>query len=414
MIFDTVVLGSGMVGLCCARQLQRQGLPVAIVDRDPDGFNASCGNAGGFAATEVLPLDFPDVLRNLPGWLLDPLGPVRFGIGHALTMVPWLTMMMRSGRAQVQDANAATLANLLSMANPDFIRLFRELDISAQLHQRGALWCYETKDGFEAGFEGRRRRRELGIIMEELSGHEARRLEPALGPRTVAAAFTPQWMHVDDPAMVIAALRRDVVAGGAAMLKGDASGIKGDRLVLADGPSIPFRRLVVAAGAWSGRFARDCGDRILLESERGYNRTIPSPGVTVSRELIFPERHFVATPMSCGLRIGGASEFRGLTVAPDYRRSAALAKLAGLYLPELVANRGTDWMGHRPATPDGLPVIGRSPRRRDVYYAFGHGHLGFSLAPVTSRIIADLIAEKSPALDLQPLSISRFDKRSFA
>jgi D-amino-acid dehydrogenase len=175
-----------------------------------------------------------------------------------------------------------------------------------------------------------------------------------------------------------------------------------------DGRQLPFDALVVAAGAWSGRLARLIGDRALLESERGYNTTLPNPRVTLQAEVIFAERKFVATPLAMGLRIGGAAEFAGLEAPPNFARPKALVALAKRYFPGLNAEGGREWMGHRPATPDTLPVIGRSPRRQNVFYAFGHGHTGLTFGPTTGRLIADLIAGRPPSLDLAPFAIARF------
>ena len=147
---------------------------------------------------------------------------------------------------------------------------------------------------------------------------------------------------------------------------------------------------------------------MLLESERGYNTTLPDPGIQLRAEVIFAERKFVATPLAPGLRIGGAAEFAGLEAPPNYARCDALLSLAARYLPGLRADGGTQWMGHRPTTPDSLPVIGRSPRRRDVFYAFGHGHTGLTLGPTTGRLIAGLVAGRPSPLDLAPFAIERF------
>ena len=168
--------------------------------------------------------------------------------------------------------------------------------------------------------------------------------------------------------------------------------------------------MVVAAGAWSGLLARRLGDRVLLESERGYNTTLPDPGVSLSREVIFAERKFVATPLSCGLRIGGAAEFGGLERTPNHKRSRMRATLPGRYLPGLRTDGGCAWAGHRPATPDSLPVIGASPTHPDVIYAFGHGHLGLTQAATTGRRVADIVAGRPAVVDLTPYFISRFKR----
>jgi D-amino-acid dehydrogenase len=146
----------------------------------------------------------------------------------------------------------------------------------------------------------------------------------------------------------------------------------------------------------------------LIESERGYNATLPTPGVRLSREVIFAERQFVATPLDMGLRIGGAAEFAGLEAAPNWRRSEALMTLVRRYLPDLDTRGARLWMGNRPTIPDSLPVIGRSARQADVFYAFGHGHLGLTLGPTTGRLVADLVTGRIPSIDLAPFSITRF------
>jgi D-amino-acid dehydrogenase len=200
---------------------------------------------------------------------------------------------------------------------------------------------------------------------------------------------------------------------GATIVTGEASRLFVDNgrpwVVLNDGKTLSADCAVVAAGAWSGALAQLLGDRVLLESERGYNTTLPSPGVTLEREVIFAERKFVATPLSIGLRIGGAAEFGGLDAKANFKRSEALVKLASRYLPDLSSDGGIAWAGHRPATPDSLPVIGPSPRNGNIFYAFGHGHLGLTQAATTGKLIADLVAGRAPPIDLAPYSISRFN-----
>lgn len=410
MASTSVIIGGGVIGLALARNLIDDGHAVTVIESEPGGFNASCGNAGGFGVTEVLPLEMTGVLRKLPGWLMDPLGPVRIGPSRILPMLPWMAGMARAARAGERARIAGALSALLWRARADSLPLLRDLGLLGELHERGAIWAYETMAGFHRDAADRQARRALGVEMQELSGDEIRALEPALGPRVVAGLMTPQWMHLDNPAHVVRGLERHIKARGLTVVKGRAIAVEGQQVILQDGGRVSFAkgRLIIAAGAWSGRLCASIGERVLLESERGYNRTLSEPGVNLTREVIFAERHFVATPMSVGLRIGGAAEFRGLDGAPDYRRSAALSQLATLYLPGLRTEGGTDWMGHRPATPDSLPVIGASARRGDVFHAFGHGHVGLTLAATTARLLADLIAGRPSGVDLAPYSISRF------
>ncbi len=403
-----VVIGAGIIGLSVARALLREGHGVTVIDRDPAGDKASFGNAGGLGITEILPAAAPGLIWQIPKWLSDSLGPLSLRPAHLPRLLPWLARFLRSCTAAEVTRVATALAALLAPVYDDMLPLLEELSLAADLHRVGALWIYDTEAGFERDAPAHALRRRHGIAVETISGTEARLLEPALAPIGARAVVTPGWSHVSDPKRIVDRLREKLVARGVAMLAREATGVDGPAVITAEGDRVPFDRLVVAAGAWSGRIARAIGDPVLIESERGYNATLPSPGVTLSREVIFAERQFVATPLDIGLRIGGAAEFAGLDAEPNFRRSDALLTLARRYLPDLDTRGAVRWMGHRPATPDSLPVIGPSRRRDDVVYAFGHGHLGLTLGPTTGRLVADLLAGRAPPIDLSPFSIARF------
>ena len=403
-----VVIGAGMVGLSCAYALRREAHEVTILDRDPAGDKASVGNAGGIGVTEIVPASTPGLLWRVPGWLLDPLGPLWLRPAHLPRLAPWLWRFLRAGRPDEVRRITAALAALMAATYDDLDPMLAALGLSGDLHRVGALWVYETERAFAAAAPDRALRRRHGLVFDEIGGAEARALEPALGPHVARAVMTPQWSHVTDPKRLVDRLRHYLSGQGVEVLARAVSAIGDGCVATAQGETIRFDTLVVAAGAWSGRLARGIGDRVLIESERGYNATLPAPGVTLSREIIFAERAFVATPLGVGLRIGGAAEFAGLEAPANHRRSAALVTLARRYLPGLDPTGGTPWMGHRPTTPDSMPVIGRSPSRPDVVYAFGHGHTGLTLGPTTGRLVADIVAGRPPPIDLTPFSISRF------
>jgi D-amino-acid dehydrogenase len=294
-------------------------------------------------------------------------------------------------------AIAGALAALLGRVYDDLVPMLAALGLSGDLHRTGALTLYNSMSALRADAEEWRLKRQHGIECVELSGAEARAREPALARGVAAAIATPAWSNVADPKVIWAALLADLRRRDAAVVARTVRSLA----------ELAFDRVVVAAGAWSARLAATVGDRVPLESERGYNMTVPDPGIALTQQVIFAERKFVASPLSVGLRIGGAAEFAGLSAPANYARSATLARLAGDYLPGLSVAGGVAWMGQRPATPDSLPVLGASPRRPDVLYAFGHGHLGLTLAASTGRIIADHVAGR-PTLDLAPFSAARF------
>jgi D-amino-acid dehydrogenase len=408
-----VIVGAGVIGLATAYHLWQAGAEVTIVDRAPEGDKASFGNAGGIAVTEVIPASVPGIAWRLPGWLLDPLGPLAVRPSYAPRLLPWLLRFSRAGSTKEVARIAAALSALNGRVYNDLVPMLEQTGLSSELNRKGALVVYETEQGFRRDADEWALKRSLGIAAEIMDGDAARRMEPALSPTIRHAVFMPQWSHVNDPKLLVDALRRWLQARGVTMLTGlvrsvAAPGNGRAQIALDGGEPVQADRIVVAAGAWSGLIAKTLGDPVLLESERGYNTTLPNPGLSLNREVIFAERKFVATPLSCGLRIGGAAEFGGLDAAANYRRSDALVTLARRYLPGLTTAGGVKWAGHRPATPDSLPVIGPSPSHPDVYYAFGHGHLGLTQAATTGRLIADLITRKQVPVDISPFSIDRF------
>ena len=406
-----IVIGAGVVGLACAFWLANTGRPVTVVDRDPAGDKASFGNAGAVAVPEVVPASQPGLVWRIPGWLLDPLGPLALRPSHLPGMIPWLLRFLRAGRAEEVARIATLLSSLNLRAQDDMLALLASLDLQGELHQKGALVVYETDAGFERDANEWALRQRHGMRYEVIDGYAARALEPSLGALVRRAVIMPQWSHLSDPKRVVDRLREYLSQRGVAFVASEALAIEAGEqpaVRLADGTRLAGASMIVAAGAWSGRLAASLQDRVLLESERGYNMTFAAPGIDVHRPLVFAERKFVATPLAIGLRIGGAAEFAGLAAPANYERAVALVQSARRYLPGLPAEGGMPWMGQRPSTPDSLPVIGRSPRHKRVFYAFGHGHLGLTQSSTTGRLLAELVADRNPSLDLSPFSIGRF------
>ena len=406
---SVLVVGAGVVGLSAAFHLLQAGVEVTILDRDPEGDKASFGNAGGIAVTEVVPASAPGVLWRAPGWLLDPLGPLSVRPAHTLRLLPWLLRFAQAGRASEIERLSVALAALNSRVYDDLLPMLDVAGLSGELIRRGALTVYESEAGFRRDAGEWALKRLHGVEIEELSAEAARDMEPALGPIVRRGVFTPQWSHVGDPRRLVVGLRRHVLSRGVEIIAGEVTRLGFPAEVeLAGGRRLHGDRVIVATGAWSGHLARSLGDPVSIESERGYNTTFTAPSVELSREIIFAERKFVATPLDCGLRIGGAAEFGGLEAKANYLRSRALATLARRYLPGLRTEGGTVWAGHRPTTPDSLPVIGPSAASPNVIYAFGHGHLGLTQAATTGRLVADLVFHRPPPIDMKPYSIARF------
>jgi D-amino-acid dehydrogenase len=412
---DVVVIGGGIVGLACAWSALREGASVTIIDRDFAGDRTSHGNAGGIAVSECTPIAVHGLFWQALKWLADPLGPLALDWKHLPAALPWLIEFGKAGREPRFREISQALAQLNSRVYDDLLPLLDDIGARNALYRRGALTVYETRQAFAADAHEWALKRELGVRWRALSAAEVRDCEPALAPVFACGVFLDDWSHIGDPKRLVTQLRERIRQLGARFVEArvmalDAADALAPAALLASGERVRGRRLIVAAGAWSAQLAATLGERVLLDSERGYNTTLPAPGIALSREVIFAERKFVATPLDIGLRIGGAAEFAGLDAAPDYRRSEALLKLGRRYLPHLDETGAAPWMGHRPATPDSLPVIGPSARVPAVLYAFGHGHLGLTQAATTGALIADCLVGRKPSRVLDACSVTRFSR----
>lgn len=407
-----LIVGAGIVGLASALVAQRRGWQVTLVDRDFDGDRASHGNAGGIAVTESVPFCLNGLGLKPLRWLVDPLGPLAIRPTHAMRLLPWFLALRKVSKPSTYAAIADALAALNQRALRDFEVLIDAIGARGGLHKRGALTVYESAAAFERDAHEWTRKRSLGVRWRAVGPTELHELEPNLAPVFARGVMLEDWAHIDDPKHLVEQLRAHLQVADAELVTGETVRLAADAerpaVVLADGRRLAADRVLVASGAWSARLAATLGDRALLESERGYNTTLPGSIGALSREVIFAERKFVATPLAIGLRIGGAAEFAGLRAPANFQRSDALLRLARRYLPQLDERGAVRWMGHRPATPDSLPVIGGSPRDRRILYAFGHGHLGLTQSATTGELIGHLLDGEPPPLDMAPYAITRF------
>ena len=410
---DVLVIGAGIVGVASALRLQREGRNVLLIDRDDVAAQASRGNAGALAFSDILPLASPGILRMAPRWLLDPLGPLTIRPAYLPRLAPWLFRFWRaSGRDRVRASTTAQAA-LMKLSAAETPLLLSAANASHMLRSDGALHLYESEAELLSSQPGWATRAEHGIAFTHLHGSQAiAELQPGLTSAFVAATFVPAWQTVSDPLQVTQALAQAFAQHGGRIRRAEAiaivPGADGVAVSLRDGTTLVAARVVVAAGAWSHRLARSLGDNIPLETERGYNTTLPVGAFDLKRQLIFGGHGFVVTPLGTGVRIGGAVEFAGLDAPPNFARSAAMLAKAKRFMPGLRTEGGSQWMGFRPSLPDSLPVIGKAAADERVVYAFGHGHLGLTQSAATARLVADIIAGRLPPLDLTPFRPQRF------
>lgn len=409
---DIIVIGAGIIGVTSALALQRDGHIVRILDRKGVAAETSRGNAGAFAYTDIEPLATPGILRKAPKWLLDPLGPLSIPPGYALPLLPW---MLRFWRASWQDRYAAAVAAQASLMHHSRAALERLIaDVSGEplMRREGQLQVYEGEAAYRASLPAWDQRRQHGVRFDLLQSPGAlAEIQPGLSPRFTHAGYTPEWMNTVDPARWTEHLAQQFVAAVGVIEGADIRALRqaGDSVEVETATGmIRADQVVLAAGAWSHHLARTLGDRIPLETERGYNTTFPTTSFDLRTHLTFADHGFVVSKIGEGLRVGGAVELGGLRLAPNYKRAETLLRKARDFLPGFDPQGGTQWMGFRPSLPDSLPIISRAPRADRVIYAFGHGHLGLTQSAGTAELVAALAARRDPAIELRAFDAGRF------
>lgn len=414
-----VVIGAGIVGAATALELLRNGHRITIVEPgDPGGEQAaSFGNGAWLSPASVVPMSMPGMWKKVPGYLADPLGPLTIRITALPRLLPWLTRFLLAGATVPRvEATARALSPLLGDAPARHARLAAEAGVPDLICQNGLLYAYPDRQAFEAEGLAWRLRRDNGVQWRELSGDEVRAHEPSLDPRYRFGVLVEAGAHCVDPGAYVAALVRHAMAKGASLVRSRAVGfdIAAGKLgaVITDDGSIACDRAVIAAGVWSKQLARAAGDRVSLESERGYHVVIADPEAAPRTPVMPSDGKMGNTVTSKGLRASGQVELAAIDAPPNWKRAQVLLDhLRRTYpaLPrDIPAARLSRWMGHRPSTPDGLPVIGQASACHDIVHAFGHGHVGLAAGPATATVIADVIAGHTPSIPLRPYSAVRF------
>jgi D-amino-acid dehydrogenase len=409
---DVVIVGGGIIALASAHKLLAAGRRVTIIERKGIAQGTSFGNAAALAFSDILPLAASGKIRQAPKWLMDPLGPLSIPPAYAVKIAPWLWRFWREGRPdRIQHSIAAQVA-LMRLAALEMASLVAESGMGAMVRHDGSLELYESNAEFARSMPGWEARSAHGVSFEHVRGERLAELQPGLSPGFVAGTFVPGWQTVSNPYDFALAIGRAVQARGGVFVRGEVTAIAptgpGVAIHLADGRSLTAAAAVIATGAWSRRLTDPLGDRIPLETERGYNTTLPPGAFDVRRQLIFSGHGFVVTPLVNGLRVGGAVELGGLDLPPNFKRSDAMLKKATGFLPGLKPDGGQQWMGFRPSLPDSLPVIGSSRASPRIVYAFGNGHLGLTQSAGTGRLVRDLVCGETPSIDVSPFSPARF------
>ncbi len=404
------IVGAGIQGISNALFLQKKGFSVTIFDRDEPGSPAaSYGNAGHFSPYASVPINRPDVLSDVPAMLLSSTGPLALKWNYVPKMVPWFLKFIRNCTTKKMMHTAKNMHQILDLALPAYDELFDDIELGGLVEKKGILYIWNDQNLKSRELEINVRN-ELGVDQQEVTPKEIHDLEPNIKPIYHGGVYYQYGRHARNPKKILLKLYDLFLKKGGKFLKMNIKDINFDDekpVIKAETQSFLFDKIVIACGSFSKKLTDNLDERIPLDTERGYHVHFKDCDHLLSRPVIFQNRGFGITPMEQGLRVVGTVEFGGLDNPLSKSRVKNLINNAKYMMGDLPEHED-EWLGFRPTLPDYLPVIGPSKKYKNVFYCFGHHHLGWTLGPISGKIISGMIAEENTNLNLKPYSSHRF------
>ena len=405
------IIGAGIQGVCIGLQLIKRGVSVSIFDKNDPGRMTSYGNAGHFSPYAVLQLNRPDVLYDVPKMIFSSYGPLALKWNYVPKMIPWILRYLKSCNRKSMMHTAKYMHQILNLSMDAYEEIFQEIDTTNLVERKGIIYIW-TKDNLKSRKLEIKVRDELGIKQKLLTKDEVLDLEPNLNPIFHEGVLYEDAIHARDPHAITKKIFEEYIKRGGKFIKENVKSLKqiskNETIIKTDSQNYTFEKIVIACGAFSKSLTDQLNENIPLDTERGYHVHFKDMDHLITRPVIFLDRGFGMTPMNQGLRAVGTVEFGGLENPPSKKRIDYVLRCAKELLPQL--NKHEDeWLGFRPTLPDFLPVIGPSLKNKNIIYAFGHHHLGWTLGAITGKIISGIVMEEKTNLDLSPYSSSRFN-----
>ncbi|MDA9167702.1 FAD-binding oxidoreductase [Candidatus Pelagibacter sp.] len=405
------IVGAGIQGISNALFLQKKGFSVTIFDRDEPGSPAaSYGNAGHFSPYASVPINRPDVLTDVPAMLLSSTGPLALKWNYVPKMMPWFLQFIRNCTTKRMMHTAKNMHQILDLALPAYDELFDNIELGGLVEKKGILYIWNDQSLKSRELEIKVRN-ELGVDQQIITPKEIHDLEPNIKPIYHGGVYYQYGRHARNPKKILLKLYDLFLKKGGKFLKMNIKDINFNDekpVIKAETQSFLFDKIVIACGSFSKKLTDNLDEKIPLDTERGYHVHFKDCDHLLSRPVIFQNRGFGITPMEQGLRVVGTVEFGGLDNPLSKSRVKNLINNAKYMMGDLPEHED-EWLGFRPTLPDYLPVIGPSKKYKNVFYCFGHHHLGWTLGPISGKIIAGMIAEENTNLDLKPYSSLRFN-----
>ena len=409
------IIGGGVIGLCSAYYALQQGMRVTLWEREAEkGDNCSLGNAGMVVPSHFIPLAAPGMLAKGLRWMFDPQSPFYVKPRLSPALMRWGWLFYRHANHRHVDACKQLLLDLNLRSRALFAELARESSFDFQ--QRGLLMLCKTQHGLDEEAAVASMAQELGARAEVLDATATAKMDPSITMNVEGSVWFPDDCHLN-PNAFSAVMRERVLTAGGEICYGTAleeieHAQEKVTAIHSNGTRHAVDQLLIAGGSWSAEILRELGMRLPLQAGKGYSLTLTQPKQLPQLCSIFCEAKVAITPMNGTLRFAGTMEVGDLSLHINPQRVKGIIRAVQPYFPAFSEEDFADvapWAGLRPVTPDGMPYIGRAPHHQNVLVATGHAMMGLSLAPITGKIIADLLTDADPGFALERLAVGRFD-----
>jgi len=404
------VIGAGIIGVCTAHFLRKNGHQVTLYDQNEPGTQTSFGNAGLFANHECVTVNSPHLWKNLPSMLLNKNGSLVIDWFYVVTHLPWAIRFLRNCTSARAEHIAKSLSSFSSQARLAYEEIFDDVDVSNNIVHKEPIFLYESKKLFEQNQYAFNLRKKYDVKFVVINKEDIAKIEPGLESIYYNGVILKGESFTNSPLEITQKIFNNFIKNDGHFIKIKIKSIvqKNNSLFLKyEEKEQQFDKIVVAAGVWSNMLARTIGDNFPLDTERGYHIVFENNNNLLTHPVGWAKTGFYMTPMKDGIRVAGTVEIAGLKKPMNKNMLSMIEKTARRILPQLGKVK-SEWMGFRPTLPDSLPVIGESKKCKNVYYAFGHQHLGLSLAAITGKVIQSLIENRASNINIEALNPYRF------
>tara|TARA_B100000579_G_C22775562_1_gene826384 strand:+ start:40 stop:1269 length:1230 start_codon:yes stop_codon:yes gene_type:complete len=404
------VLGAGIVGICSAYFLQKSGFSTTIIDREKPGTMTSFGHACTFADYANIPVNSPSIFKDLPSMLFKKDSPLSIDFFYAIKNLPWLFKFLKNCRKDKVEEISLSLANILKHASLSYDQIFEDVNVSQYIKNEENIYLFHNKRALEDYNYATSLRKKNNIEVQNLSKNEVLELEPNLSPVFYSGQLFIGSRHTTNPLAISSKIFKKFLSQGGKYIQKNVNNVfqkENSVEIILEQNKYEFDEIIICAGAWSNLIANMVGEDFPLDTERGYHVLFETDKQLINRPIAWSESGFYLIQIEDGIRAAGTVEIANLNKPPNDERTKMIERQSRKILPEL-GNVKSTWMGRRPTLPDALPIIGRSEKNKNVFFAFGHQHIGWTLAAVTGKIIKDLVKDIQPNINIDAFNPYRF------